>query len=78
MRIYEWLTNNIERVSTTLERVEGGRDIFCTPDCERNHLEANGAGNGLNFCHVQHGDRTAGIGQDRQSAEARNDLTQKF
>ena len=37
-----------------LERVEGGRNILGSPDFECRDLEAERAGRGLNFAHLQH------------------------
>ena len=65
-------------VRATLDRLESGRDVLRSPDFERGDFEAERAGRFLNLQHVQHGDRTAHIGHDRQPAKSGENLTQEF
>ena len=66
--------NNPKGVHTARERVEGGADIFGSPNFGGDGFDAERAGCGLNLAHVQHGGGIADIGQDRQSAESGDDL----
>ncbi len=76
--INERVGTDIECVRAALERLEGGRDILRSPDFGCDDLKAERAGCCLNLAHLQHGDGTADIGQNRQSAKTGNNLAQNF
>ena len=61
-----------------LERLEGGSNILYSPNFEWRDFEAERASLGLNLAHLQHGLRKAGISNDCQPAEPRQNLTQEF
>ena len=76
--VYQRFDADIKCLRAGVERLEGGRDIFRPLDFNCGDLEIHRAGRCLHRVHLQHGSGTAGIGQDRQLAEARNDLLQQF
>ena len=61
-----------------LERLEGGRDILPSSDFQRDDFKAEGVGRRLNLAHFQYGEAISNIAQDRQTAQARNNLAQDF
>src|SRR5262245_60735679 len=76
---YERVGREVNCFRVTLKRLESGGDIFCSPYFGRCHFdEAERAGCCLNFGHFYKGSGVAGIAQDRQPAETRNNLAQKF
>ena len=74
----ERLTNNIKGLRATLECLEGRCDIRRLPDFQRDGLDAERVGRGLDLVQLPHGRWIVGIGHDRQSAEAGDDLAQEF
>jgi hypothetical protein len=56
-------------------RLEGGSNILYSPNFKWRDFEAERASLGLNFAHLQHGLRKAGISNDCQPAELRENLT---
>ena len=76
MRDYERIPNNIQCLCPTLERLEGGRDVFGSPDFEDGDIETERARSRLNFTHLLHSGRILNIGYYRQPAETRHNLAQ--
>jgi hypothetical protein len=54
--------------------LEGGGDILGSPDFKFGEFNGEGAGRGLNLAHSAHGVGIANVGQDRQTAETRENL----
>src|SRR6476646_1340350 len=74
----ERITNNINGLRAILECLEGRCDIRRLPDFQRDGLNAERAGCGLDLIQLPHPWWIVGIGHDRQSAKAGDDLTQEF
>ena len=74
----ESIVHDVKCVSFGLERLEGGRNILCSPDSVRRNFEADRAGHGLSLAALFHGCGIAGIKHDCQPAQTGNSLTQKF
>ena len=64
----ERLTNNIKGLRATLEGLKGRCDIRHLPDFQRDGLDAERAGRGLDLFQFPHARRIVGIGHDRQLA----------
>src|SRR5215831_19852352 len=75
---HERVDTDIKCVCTSIERLEGGYDVFASLDFCCNDLEAERAGRCLDLAHIQHNRGTTDIGQDRQPAETGDNLAQKF
>src|SRR5262245_52155029 len=73
---YERVATNIKSLRS-LKGLEGGCDIFCSPDFQCGGLKSELASQCLNLGHLKQG-TGADIGQDRKPAETRDDLAQKF
>src|SRR5262245_1904588 len=74
----ERFTNNIKGLRAPIKRLEGGRDIPRLPDFQRDRLDAERAGRGLDLIQFPHARWIVGIGDDRQLAETGHDLAQEF
>ena len=74
----ERFTNNIKGLRATLECLEGRCDIRRLPDFQRDGLDAERAGRGLDLIQLPHARWIIGIGHDRQLAEAGDGLAQEF
>ena len=74
----ERITNNIKGLRATLECLEGRCDIRRLPDFQRDGLDAERAGRGVDLVQLPHARWIVGIGHDRQSAKAGDDLAQEF
>jgi hypothetical protein len=70
---YERVDNDIKRIHTTLERLEGVRDVISLPDFRSDDLKAECSGHHLNLAHfLRGGYRTSVHGRTsrrRQAAE---------
>jgi hypothetical protein len=66
---YERIGNDINCLHLIFECLEGGRDIFGSPDLKGCDVDTKDAGHGLNLAHFQHGAGITGIGQDSQPAK---------
>ena len=75
---YERVAHDVKRLRTTLECLDGGSDIFRSPDFRCSNFKPERAGRCLNLAHFQHGGGIIGIGHHRQPAEAGNYLAQEF
>jgi hypothetical protein len=75
--VYERVATNVKCFRPVLECLEGGCNIFGSPDFERCDLKAEGAGRCLNRAHLVHGPGND-IGYDRQSTETRDSLAQNI
>ncbi len=76
--VHEPVGTNIKCLRTALERLEGGRDILCSPNFECIEFETERAGRRLSLAQLHHGEGITDISQDRHSAETWNNLAQQF
>ena len=63
-----------KRLATAVDRIEGGRNVLRASDLKGNGFETERAGYRLDLSQLQHGERVTDIAQDRETAQARNDL----
>jgi len=75
---YKRVGRDIKRIRAAIKRLEGRRNILCSPDFECDGLEAERADRRLNLASLQHTHGTADIGQDRQRTKAGENLAQEF
>src|SRR5262249_32883127 len=75
---HEPVGTNIKCFRMSLDRLEGGRDIFCAPNFERIKFETEHAGRRLSFAQFHYGEGITDISQDRHSAQTWNNLAQDF
>src|SRR5215471_9685196 len=69
---------DVKCLASALDCVETGRDVLRAPNLEGDDFETERAGCGLNLAQLQHGERVVDIAQDREMAQARNDLSQQL
>ena len=75
---HETVNADIKRLAAALNSIEGGRDVARAPDLEGVDIETERAGCRLNLGQLQYGERVADIAQDRETAQARNNLAQEL
>jgi hypothetical protein len=74
---YERVATNIKSLRS-LEGLECGRDIFCSPDFQCGGLKPELASQCMNLAHLQQGAGTTDIGHDRKPTKTGDNLAQKF
>ena len=65
---------DIKCIRATFEPFEGGRDVFRSPDFERDDRKGERTGRCLDLTHLLHGCSIAAIEQDRQPANTGDNL----
>src|SRR5262249_14187914 len=75
---HELIDRNVKRLRIALESREGGTEIFHPPDFDWRDFDAERASRGLGLAHLQHGLSITPIEDDCQSAQLRDNLTQKL
>ena len=78
VRVHKRVGNDVQRVRSALEQLERRIDVRGLAHLRGCNVEAERPSRGLNVAHLQHSAGTAGIGQDRQPMETRDDLTQQL
>ena len=76
--IYQRVGTHIKSLRPALERVEGRHDILRAPYFEHVDVNTNLTGCGLSLRCLQYRAGIAHVGDDRQAAEIRKHLAQKF
>src|SRR6516165_9529054 len=66
---------DIKRFRAAVERFKHGYDVLPSPDFEFGDFQAEHAGHGLHLLHFQHGGGIIDIGQNRQTAQPRENLS---
>src|SRR3974390_3566211 len=74
--VHEPVGTNIKCFRTSLDHLEGGRDIFCAPNFERIEFETEHAGRRLTLAQLHYREGITDISQDRHSAQTWNNLEQ--
>src|SRR5215831_2531858 len=72
----EPIDHHVKCVGLSLECLEGGRDIFCSPNFKFDHFDTELAGCSLNLTHFQYRLAKINIRQDRQTAQSGDDFVQ--
>src|SRR5690242_8235618 len=78
IREYERVARDIKGVGGAPERLEGGRNILCSPDSESRDLEPKLTGCRLNRVHFEHDRGIVGVPKDSQPVKLGDDLLQQF
>src|SRR5499427_11027309 len=64
IEIYEWVANDVDGLRIPLERLEGERDVLCSPNFRCGDINPKRAGQFLERTALQQGICIAGIGDD--------------
>src|SRR6516162_6897809 len=64
VEIHEWVANDVHGLRIPLERLEGERDVLCSPNFRRGDINPKRAGQFLKRTALQQGICIAGIGND--------------
>src|SRR5262249_6395251 len=74
----ERVDTDVKCFRTAFDLLKSTRDVLGSPNFERGNFETERTFRRLNLPQFQHGGGIADIGHDRQPAEIRNNLAQKF
>src|SRR5262245_27715538 len=75
---HETVNTDIKRLAAALNSIEGGSDVECAPGLQGVVFGTERDGCSLNLRQHQYGERLADIAQDRETAQARNNLAQEL
>src|SRR5262249_14170758 len=76
--VYERVVNHIKCIRAALERLESWSDIFGSPDFGRGGFETESACCFLSLVQLKNGIGISNIGDDCQTAETGDHISQKF
>jgi hypothetical protein len=76
--VCERVANDVKCIRVPFERLDGGCDVFRSPNFRSYDRKAECVRCLLNFAHLQHGPAIANIAHDRQPPESGHNLVQQL